>query len=243
VNREVKHALVSFAVVLVAIVCLAQLGRAIGFVGDNLGAFVAVVFLYVPVAAARIRGEDLADYGFTWKPVGRGVGIGLGVPLVVFPLFAVGFVLFYDVVCAADAGSPLAKIAFPGMCSTWRGWEGARFPALGLSFLELAAIQVIVIALPEELFFRGYVHRLLEQAIPPRRRLLGGGVGWALVLSSAIFAIGHLAVAPDPRRLAVFFPGLLFGWMRSATGSILAGTIAHAVSNLFILILERVFFF
>ena len=31
----------------------------------------------------------------------------------------------------------------------------------------------------------------------------------------------------DPRELIKFFPGLLFGWMRSSTGSILAGTLTH----------------
>ena len=43
----------------------------------------------------------------------------------------------------------------------------------------------------------------------------------------------------DPRGLSVFFPGLLFGWMRSATGSILAGTICHALSNLPVLFTFR----
>ena len=62
------------------------------------------------------------------------------------------------------------------------------------------------------------------------------------MLSSAIFAVAHLTLTFDARRLAVFFPGLLFGWMRSATGSILAGVIAHTASNVFILALQEVFF-
>jgi hypothetical protein len=78
--------------------------------------------------------------------------------------------------------------------------------------------------------------------MPARRTLLGGGIGKALVLSSALFALGHMLVVFDPRRLAVFFPGLLFGWLRSATGSILAGTICHAASNLFIHLLTRIYF-
>jgi membrane protease YdiL (CAAX protease family) len=116
-----------------------------------------------------------------------------------------------------------------------------RAPALGWGFAEAVLVQVVVVALPEELFFRGYLHALCERALPPKRRFLGGGVGWALVISSALFALGHLAVVPDPRRLAVFFPGLMFGWMRSATGSIVAGTIAHAASNLLIDVLQHMF--
>ena len=81
-----------------------------------------------------------------------------------------------------------------------------------------------MVALPEELFFRGFLLGLLEQRFPPKRRILGGGVGLALVISAATFALIHLPKDGDPRALATFFPGLLFGWMRSATGSILAST-------------------
>jgi membrane protease YdiL (CAAX protease family) len=49
----------------------------------------------------------------------------------------------------------------------------------------------------------------------------------------------HLPREGDPRTLATFFPGLLFGWMRSATGSILAPVMAHAASNVFIRLLDQ----
>ena len=232
----------AFALSTVSVLVLGLVGRGIPWVGANLGAVVAVVFLYVPVLFAWKRGEDLHSYGFHAEPAGRGLAIGCIVPLVVFPVFAVGFVIFYDLVCAADAPAYLAKLALPGMCPRYDGWAGVKFPRFDLAFAELALVQLVVIALPEELFFRGFIHKLLEDAMPAKRKFLGGQIGWALVLSSALFAAGHLAVGFDPRRLAVFFPGLLFGWMRSATGSILAGTIAHAASNLFIHVLERMFF-
>ena len=56
--------------------------------------------------------------------------------------------------------------------------------------------------------------------------------------SSAMFAVIHLPKEGDPRALATFFPGLLFGWMRSATGSILASTITHGCSNILARCLE-----
>ena len=241
-SREVRQALLACALACAAVAALAALGRAVPFVDRNLGALVAVVFLYLPVFFAWRRGEDLVAYGFRAAPIGRGLALGAGASLVLFPLFAVGFVLFYDVVCGPGEWAWLGQLAPPGMCVRWQGWSGLHAPALGLDFLELAFVQVVVIALPEELFFRGFVHEMLERAFPPRRRLLGGGLGWALVLSSALFAVSHLAAGFDPRRLSVFFPGLVFGWMRSATGSVLAGTIAHAASNLLIRVLEQMFF-
>jgi len=238
-SSPLRTALVSFGIAMAAVVALAAVARGVPIVANNLGAAVAIVLLYVPVVIARRRGDELHAYGFLLAPVGRGLAFGLGVPAIVFPLFAVVFVGFYEIVC--DAGS-LRALAPPGFCARFDGWAGAHAPAIGWSLVEAAFVQVVVVAIPEELFFRGFLHELCERALPPKRRLLGGGVGAALVLSSALFAVGHLAVGLDPRRLSVFIPGLLFGWMRSATGSILAGVIAHAASNLFIDVLQKTFF-
>jgi membrane protease YdiL (CAAX protease family) len=67
-------------------------------------------------------------------------------------------------------------------------------------------------------------------------------VGWALVVSSALFAVSHVAVIPNPQRLAVFFPALLFGWMRARTGSIAAGAAFHALCNLLSDVLHTSYF-
>jgi uncharacterized protein len=241
-RRDLRDALVAFALACAGVAALAALGLAVPFVDRNLGALVAVVFLYIPVLFSWRRGEDLVAYGFRAAPVGRGLALGLGAPLILFPIFAAVFVLFYDVVCRPGQADWLRQLAPRGACRGWDGWAGMHAPPFDLELLELAFVQVVVIALPEELFFRGFLHELCERALPPRRRLLGGGIGWALVLSSALFAVGHLAAGFDLRRLSVFFPGLLFGWMRSATGSVLAGTIAHAASNVFIRLLEKMFF-
>ena len=47
---------------------------------------------------------------------------------------------------------------------------------------------------------------------------------------------------PCPWRLGVFFPALIFGWLRERTGTIVPGTIFHALSNLTVLVLEASFF-
>jgi hypothetical protein len=222
-----------------AAAALYQVARAVPFLAQNLAAFVAAVFIYVPVVATRRRGLDLGAAGFTVHPIGRNLAFGLVGPLLVFPLFLFGFILFYRFACSTPAFTLLSP---PSMCGRFLSWEGLWHPRAPAGLPLAALSQVIVVALPEELFFRGYLLGLLEQAWPPRRRLLGGGVGRALVASAVLFALGHVLVDFDARRLATFFPGLLFGWMRSATGSIAAGTFVHAASNLYIEALQRTFF-
>lgn len=246
-SSELKQAFSVFALATVLVAILGIIARSVGFVSANLGALVAIVFLYLTVWLANRRGEDLVAFGFSSKPRLRSIVIALTYMAIIFPIFVFGFVIFHNLAC--DKESLFAPLAQPGICFGFDGWASAHWPELGFMSddltklsLEFVFIQIVVVALPEELFFRGLIHELCERALPPKRRVFGGGIGWALVLSSAIFALGHLTVTFDARRLAVFFPGLLFGWMRSATGSIFAGVIAHTASNVFILALQEVFF-
>ena len=230
-----------FAVATAVVAGLWRLAGALPVVNDYLPALVAIVFLYLPAWLAWRRGQELSDFGFKARPIGRALAFGLGGPLLVFPLFLVVFVIFYQTVCASEAGV-LHGLAPAGLCRRFLGWEGLSHFRAPLAIWESALAQLVVVALPEELFFRGYLLGRLEQAFPPRRRLLGGGLGVALLLSALLFALGHVLVDLDARRLAVFFPGLLFGWMRSATGSIAAGVLCHASANLYIDALHRTFF-
>jgi hypothetical protein len=237
-RRLIVECAAAFAAATAVAALLFHLAPAIPFLAQNLQGFVAAVFIYLPVWSARRHGDDLSAYGFTTRPRRRSLAFGLVGPALVFPLFLVGFVLFYQWVCARPA---LAGLAPAGWCARFVGWSGLLHPRAPADLLLAVVNQVIVVALPEELFFRGYLLGLLERALPPRRRLLGGGLGAALVLSAALFAVGHVLVDLDPRRLATFVPGLLFGWMRSATGSIAAGTFVHASANLFMESLQRTF--
>jgi CAAX protease family protein len=92
--------------------------------------------------------------------------------------------------------------------------------------------QLVVIALPEEAFYRGYLQSRLDEVWPRRVMVLGAplGIGW--LVASAIFALGHIATVHLPARLAVFFPALLFGWLRARTKGIGASVLFHWVCNL-----------
>ena len=204
----------------------------IGHLGS---ALVAVLFLYAPVFVAWKRDEDLDDYGFHAAPVKRGLLTAAAAIAAIFPLFALGYFAFYEVACHSEL---LAHLVPRNMCVRYGGLASVHAPALTRDFAEFCLVQLVVVALPEELFFRGFLLKLLEEKWPPKRRILGGGVGLALVLSAAAFALIHLPKDGDPRALATFFPALLFGWMRSATGSILASTVTHGASNILIRLLD-----
>lgn len=142
---------------------------------------------------------------------------------------------------AAALGAIIAVPYFVG----WRLWWGPKLPfSLALRPLDLgneALGQLLVIALPEEAFYRGYLQSRFDEAWTPRWPVLGARVGPGLLASAAIFALGHLATVPLPMRLAVFFPALLFGWLRARTGGIGASVCFHALCNVYSQILGRAY--
>ena len=94
--------------------------------------------------------------------------------------------------------------------------------------------QVLLVALPEEAFFRGYVQTRLSDAESKRIRIFGVRIApLALLPQSALFALMDLITNPHPARRAGFFPGLLFGWTRCWRGGIGAAIVLHALSNLY----------
>jgi membrane protease YdiL (CAAX protease family) len=124
-----------------------------------------------------------------------------------------------------------------GFVAWWRPRQA--FHAAVLPSFDEVIGQLLVIALPEELFYRGYLQTALEDAFPKKWRVLGAEVGVGVLLSSAIFALGHLLTEPLPGRLAVFFPSLVFGWLFARTRGIGASILFHAACNLFSAYLAR----
>lgn len=229
-----RQALWVFAAVWLAVLVLVRLDVTVPLIGHVGSALVAMVFLFVPSELARRRGEDLEEYGLRAAPVRQGLVAAALAMLAIFPLFAVGYFAFYEIACSTG----LAALAPPGMCARYGGIGAVHLPPLTGSLLEFCAVQLVVVALPEELFFRGLLLGLLRRRWPAGRALGGAKVGWALVLSAAAFALVHLPREGDPRALATFFPGLLFGWLRLRTGSLLAPVLTHAGSNILIRLLD-----
>jgi uncharacterized protein len=239
---SLREPLLAFAAATGLAALLAAVGRAVPLVRDNLPAFIAVIFFYAPALAARTGGRrfDYHEAGLRLHPLALNLKVLGAVCLLTFPAFILGFFVFYGHVCGPDGG--LLAPFFALLCHHWQGLHsgGLRLPD---HFALTALSQLVVVAIPEEIFFRGYLLVRLERHWRPTRRLLGAPVGIALVVASALFALGHLVVVPNPQRLAVFFPALFFGWMRGKTGSIAAGATFHALCNILADVLHTSYFF
>jgi membrane protease YdiL (CAAX protease family) len=212
------------------------IARVVPLVWEYLHVAIAVIFLTAPGVASRVsrRPFDYEAAGLRLDPVKRGLAVVGGAIGMTWPFFFAGFVLLYRFGCGPGLPAALRRLLrmFIASCEVWHGWAGASFQ-LPERFLELGLVQIAVIAVPEELFFRGYLWTRFEQRWPSRWRFLGADVGPAWLLSAVAFGLGHVLVDFDPQRLAVFFPALVFGWMRARTGSIAAGVLFHALCNLF----------
>jgi hypothetical protein len=110
-----------------------------------------------------------------------------------------------------------------------------------LWWIWLLLDQIVVIALPEELLFRGWMLGMLRVALPPRRRVLGVPFGQAHIVSALLFAVVHLAAVPEAHRLLVFFPGLLFAWLAERSRHVGAAVIHHALANAALTALSRIY--
>ena len=221
------------------------LARVVPFVGEFLHGAIALVFLLAPSYAARIfrRPFDYRAAGLGMAPVKLNLRILALALAVTWPLFVAGFLLFYGLICPAAASAwtrPVADLLSP-LCPRWPGAQGFSLQ-IPSGFVMLALSQLLVVALPEEIFFRGYLMSRLEDRWPSRSRLWGASVGWPLLVSSLLFGLGHFLVEFQPSRLAVFFPALVFGWMRQRTGSLAPAAVFHALCNLFSEILHEGYF-
>jgi len=106
------------------------------------------------------------------------------------------------------------------------------------NFWRLALGQLLLAALPEELFFRGYLQARFNQVLGKKWKFLSATFGPGLFVTAALFALAHFAITPAPDRILVFFPALLFGWLREKTDSLLAPTLFHFAANITFLIFQ-----
>ncbi len=205
---------------------LIQLGVVMGLVhldrvlplGGMLHALVGVIFILLPMLVLDRRDRPYQRYGIAWGNTPKDIVSAVAAMAVLFPL----------VVGATHLGF---LVLGPGMwgLKTVPPWQFA-WPA---GYPTVAISHLIVVALPEEVFYRGYLMGRLDDIFTGRIRILGTKVGWSLPIQALLFGVGHVLVDFNPERFMVSFSALAFGWLRANRGTILAPVLLHAASNIF----------
>lgn len=160
-----------------------------------------------PLSVGRLLGETT-----------RAIVQGTLVAAIVLIPFYFGFVFWYSPSESFELDRALATPEGTGI----------------VSFLTTTvAWHLLGVALPEEAFFRGYLQTAVDDRSASFVSIAGRRFGWSIVVVSVLFAAGHFATSPHLARLAVFFPSLLFGVVRTWTGGIGAAVVLHAECNVF----------
>jgi membrane protease YdiL (CAAX protease family) len=167
---------------------------------------VPTLWLLVPFAVITATRRAYATYGLTWQRPGS---------------------LRWHAAVATGVFLPYAL----GHYALAHWWYGASFHIhLPADFAQSVIDQTLLIALPEEFFFRGYLQTQCDQVWGRPYRFLGAPCGVGIVIAAALFAVCHLTLGIG--GLTRFFPGLWYGWLRARTDTIAVPVAYHAASNL-----------
>jgi len=217
VDTAKRDILVETVAVLLAALCLTALvlRAGPGMVFRYRDIIIAALWLYLPLLVILVRKVSLSEIALEKLRPGKSL-LWFGIAaLAVLPVFYLA--AFIGAVKLLDYGF---RLKLPGF------------------FRGLCLGQLLVVSLPEEWFFRGYLQGRLNQLFARKWTLLSAKIGPALFISAALFALAHLALKPSPERLLVFFPALVFGWLREKTDSLLAPVLFHFLANFSFIIFQ-----
>ena len=169
---------------------------------------IPLVLLYIYVDGSLDRIKEMLKFG----SVKRALILLLAIPIVVT---IIDFILntIYAVVWIGIIGEPSANT------DLGTDWESS---SIDIAFLFLSVAIVTPIA--EELFFRGYVLDAINRK---------HGDWTAIIWSAILFALVHV----DPFTMGqVFMGGIIYGWIRMRTGSLLPSIACHMMWNMLALV-------
>ena len=164
---------------------------------------IPVLLTLIPCLVVILRREPWAEIGFQRGLVRRGL-LSLGrVSLIWIPLGVLGL-------------------------SLARSWQWS-LPESNLhdprAWIYWILTQILYVALPEELFFRGYVQRRLHRILPKYH--------WRVILISAgLFGLAHVLTRGDYMTWLTPLPGLLMAWLYWRSQSLWASIVFHVLCNL-----------
>jgi membrane protease YdiL (CAAX protease family) len=92
--------------------------------------------------------------------------------------------------------------------------------------------QFLYAALPEELFFRGYVQGRVARLVETKARQNRSFARYfAIGLSAGIFGLSHVLVVGDLAAALTLLPGLIFAWAYATSKSLVGPVLLHGAAN------------
>ncbi|MDX1387372.1 MAG: type II CAAX endopeptidase family protein [bacterium] len=208
-RKLLKQTLWVWFLAMVAIRLLHELQR-IPKLADLTMILTAAILIYVPLWVFHRRKEKMAFFEGNLKSLLISIGWFLAVSLVIFPLIEIGNRFYQDIIFH-------------------RHYVGGNYQGM----LQFAFFQLVVVAIPEEIFYRGFMQPQFNRLWGRPWRFLGAPFGKGLIFTSFLFALSHSLIQLQWWHFSIFFPGLVFGWLRERTGAVTASALFHATSNLF----------
>ena len=167
------------------------------------GTETAVLLSYLLTAAAVLLWFRLRH-----RPLGEAVGLRR----------CSGWTAAFCAFCAVGL-FVVVQLALTLLPATWMTGYNDHMERLFSNGLIPALSIAVAAPLTEELMFRGVIQPRLERAMP---------VWAAVVVQAVLFGVTH---GTPIQMVYAFLLGLVFGFLRSRTGSILPGFAAHAAFN------------
>lgn len=195
---------------------------------------VALMAVYELVLTGVYGAVHIPGIESDWNWSGKIMAVALSLAVAALPVIGwrrAGLTLRQD---------PNGLVGALGLCAILTAFFLAlafRFPGEG-SDLDTLAFQLTMPGLDEELFYRGVLLLMLNEAFGRRIRILGAPMGWGALLSSLAFALVHAlgysdgAFSFDAIALATTgSAALLLVWLREKSGSLLLPVVMHNYGN------------
>ena len=231
-NLTIFQISVGFLLFTVLLSLLYHLATINSLLYNHLTELFAIIFLFSPFLFFKaVKEHDFTDFGFSFSAILK----GLLISVIILGGYIIAHYFWFKTACTAGSLPTLGR-----SCSHYKG--SFLWPLGVSSTLNLLAVHLIAVAMPEEFFYRGFLMPLILKSKSLKKYSLLKRYTYAIILQALFFGLGHFLVDGNPMRLAVIFPALLFGtvaiWSRSITSTI----IIHGLANFISEILEKGWF-
>lgn len=186
--------------------------RGVSWIGSNLMLITSGLLIYMPVMVLYRRRESFDFFEKNFSQVLYSLKILFVTCLIIFPLLLLLNHFFQ-------------KIFFH------RHYYAHAIQ--NTSLWTVFFFHTLVVAFPEEFFFRGYLLKRFQQYFGDQKMMLGVRMGKGFFLTAIIFAFSHSLITLQWWHFSIFFPALVFGWLREKTNGLLAPILFHSLSNVF----------